>query len=139
MSIITSRLSLWGSEVVLVYVVDYTVVATNHVQTARVFISFVLFSFLTKYRILLEQSWAPEPCPIHRVSVVVEAKDRVVKLDDNISQVVTQLYAAATILKCDSFSSFSDSAELTIGQEISYTGNIDERLRMAASLCLIST
>ena len=52
-------------------------------------------------------------------------------LDDHVSQVLTQLYAAATKVRFPS--SFSDSTVLMIGQENSYTGYTDKRLRMDVS------
>jgi hypothetical protein len=58
---------------------------------------------------------------------VVESKDRDVKLDDHVPQVLTQLYAAAKKLKSVPIV-ISDSTDLMIGQESSYTGNIDKRL-----------
>ena len=64
---------------------------------------------------------------------VVEAKDRNAQLDDHVPQVLTQLYATATKLKCGFHFSFPDSTKLIIGQENSYTGYTDERLRMALS------
>ena len=62
----------------------------------------VLFSFLVKYRILLEPLWGPESCATDRVSDGIFAKDQDVKLDDHVPQVLTQLYASATMLKSGS-------------------------------------
>jgi hypothetical protein len=64
---------------------------------------------------------------------VVEARNRdvPVTLGDHVPQVLTQLYAAATMLKCRFPSLFPDPTELMIGQENLYTGYIDKQLRMA--------
>jgi len=76
-----------GSEVLLVGFIDYTVVVTNDVKIARYFLNHPGVRNLAQ----------------HIESVlgffVVEAKDRDVKLDDHVPQVLTQLYAAATKLK----------------------------------------
>jgi len=76
-----------GSEVLLVGFIDYTVVVTNDVKIARYFLNH------PGVRNLAQQ--------IESVLgfFVVEAKDRDVKLDDHVPQVLTQLYAAATKLK----------------------------------------
>ena len=60
-----------GSEVVLAGVIDYTIVVTNDVSIARELGLYllVLFSFLVKYRVFIEQSWTSGCCPIHRVGV----------------------------------------------------------------------
>lgn len=76
-----------GSEVILVGFIDYTVVVTNDRKIARYFLNH------PGVRNLAQQ--------IESVLgfFVVEAKDRDVKLDDYIPQILMQLYAAATKLK----------------------------------------
>jgi len=76
-----------GSEVILVGFIDYTVVVTDDVKIARYFLNH------PGVRNLAQQ--------IESVLgfFVVEAKDRGVKLDDHVPQVLTQLYASATKLK----------------------------------------
>jgi len=75
-----------GSEVVLVGVIDYTVV-TSDVKIARYFLNHPGVRDHAQYIELVLGFF------------VVEAKDRDVKLDDHVPQVLTQLYAAATKLK----------------------------------------
>jgi hypothetical protein len=102
---LVSVLTASGSEVILVGFIDYTVVVTNDVKIAHelcyIYLSCSHFLWNTGYflnhpgvRNLAQQ--------IKSVLgfFVVEAKDQGVKLDDHIPQVLTQLYASATKLKC---------------------------------------
>lgn len=55
-----------GFEVLLVGFIDYTVVVTHDVKIARELCYLLVpFSFLAKYRILLEPPWGAESCATH--------------------------------------------------------------------------
>ena len=133
-----------GYEVVLLGVIDYTVVVTNTKTACELCLYLLaLFSFLTKYRIHPEPSWGTGILPNILSQCwdfsVVEAKDRDVKLDDHVLQVLNKtVYAAATKLECGFPSSFSHSTELMIGQESSYTGYIEQTFTNGSFLCSIS-
>ena len=100
-----SVLTASGYEVVLVGFINYTDIVTDDVKFARelcyIYLSCSHFLWNTGYflnhpgvRNLAQQ--------IESVLglFVVEAKDRGLQLDDHVPQVLTQLYATATKLKC---------------------------------------
>ena len=102
-----SVLTASGSEIALVGFIDYTVVVTNDVKIARelCYIYSYCSHFLRNTGYFLNHPGVRNLAQyIESVSgfFVVEAKDRDVKLDDHVPQVLTQLYAAARKLKCDS-------------------------------------
>jgi hypothetical protein len=94
-----------GSEVVLVGFIDYTVVVTNDVKIARE----LCYIYLSCSHFLRNTGYFLNHPGVRNLAqyiesvlgfFVVEAKDRDVKLDDHVPQVLTQLYAAARKLKC---------------------------------------
>jgi len=95
-----------GSEVVLIGFIDYTVVVTNDVKMARELCYIYSFSHFWRNIGYFLNHPGVRSLAQYIESVlgffVVEAKDRDVKLDDHVPQVLTQLYAAATKLKCGS-------------------------------------
>ena len=121
-----------GFEVLLVGFIDYTVVVTHDVKMARE----LRYIYLSHFHSLQNTGYFLNHPGVRNLAqyiqsvlgfFVVEAKDRDVKLDDHVPQVLTQLYAAATKLKCGSIS-IPDSTDLMIEQEDSYTWSIDKRL-----------
>jgi hypothetical protein len=95
-----------GSDVVVVGFIDYTVVVTD-VKIARE-LCYVYSScshFLRNTGYFLNHPGVRNLAQYIESVLgffVVEAKDRDVKLDDHVPQVLTQPYAAATKLKCGS-------------------------------------
>ena len=92
-----------GFEVLLVGFIDYTVVVTNDVKMARELCYILSCSYFLRNTGYFLNHPGVRNLAQHIESVlgffVVEAKDRDVKLDDHVPQVLTQLYAAAKKLK----------------------------------------
>ena len=101
-----------GSEVVLVGVINYTIVVTSGPPPMMsrspvncVYIYLSCFHSLANVEYFLNHPWVRSLTQyIESVlgRFIVEAKGEKVTLDDHVPQVLTQLYAAATKLKCGS-------------------------------------
>jgi hypothetical protein len=106
-----SVLTASGFEVLLVGFIDYTVVVTHDVKIACQ----LCYIYLSHSHSLWNTEYFLNHPGVRNLAqyfqsvlgfFVVEAKDRDVKLDDHILQILTQLYASAKKLKCGSYLCF---------------------------------